>query len=171
MRPDEHGREDVMTEAVSLIERIECRYSENAEPAVLGFNQQRWLFVYFGSDPMYRFDELGRLRRAFVDGMLYRTAESTLAIMERHSSRNQSEPGQKEGSYLLRRDLSLDELKEFHARMLRELQQLNFGLETRNILRQIPAGESMLLEAFRPALKLIMEKGLHEFLAPSIVRR
>ena len=171
MRPDEHGREDVMTEAVSLIERIECRYSESAEPAVLGFNQQRWLFIYLGSDPMYRFDGLGRLRRAFVDGMLYRTAESTLAIMERHSSRNQSEPRLKEASYLLRHDLSAEELKRFHTRMLREMHELSAGLESSNILRQIPVEESTLLESFQQAVKLVAEKGLHEFLAPAIVRR
>src|SRR5262249_47755965 len=138
MKADQHGREDVMTEAVSLTERIECCYSENAEPAVMGFNKERWLFVYFGSDPMYRFDVLGRLRRAFVDGKLFRTAESTLAVMERHSTRDQMEPGLKEASYLLRRDLSPEEVKDFHTRMLREIHALSFGLQCENIIRQFP---------------------------------
>ncbi|MEZ6044739.1 MAG: hypothetical protein R3C11_03990 [Planctomycetaceae bacterium] len=40
-------------------------------------------FLYLGPDPVYHFDAAGRLKRAYVEGLLYRTQESTLARLER----------------------------------------------------------------------------------------
>jgi len=39
--------------------------------------------IYFGSDPVYHFDEAGRLRRAFVEEQLFRTQGDTLARLTR----------------------------------------------------------------------------------------
>ena len=63
MARNEADHEDLMRDAVSLVKRIECRHSSRPEPAVVGFTLLGWLFVYLGSDPMYRLpDEHGRLR-------------------------------------------------------------------------------------------------------------
>ena len=171
MRLDEHGQEDVMKEAVSLIKRIECQYASRVEPVVLGFNQHGWLFVYFGSDPMYRFDEQGRLRRAFVNGMLFRTTGETLAMMERHSSRNQTDPQRNSNSYLLRRDLSPDELDAFRRRLRFELEDLRIGLDQGEILRQYPIKAVGLTFEFHFAVKQALDTDSHDFLAPEIVHR
>ena len=171
MRLDEHGQEDVMKEAVSLIKRIECRYASRIEPVVLGFNQQGWLFVYFSSDPMYRFDKQGQLRRAFVDGILFRTTGKTLAMMERHSSRNQTEPRQQSDSYLLRRDLAPDELEAFRRRLRSELEDLCVGLDQGEIVRQYPVEAVGLASEFKFAVKQALDNDSHDFLAPEIVRR
>ena len=81
MARNEADREDMMSEAVSLIRRIEYLTPARGAPILAGFNAFGWLFVYVGNDVMYRFDEQGRLRRAFVDGLLYRTEGSTLAML------------------------------------------------------------------------------------------
>ena len=169
MRADEHGQEDIFKEAVSLLQRIEVRYSADREPAVLGVNSAGWLFVYLGSGPMYRFDETGRLRRAFVDGQIYRTTGKTLAVMRRE--RDHLDVGKEVGSesLLLRSDLSARELESFRIRMLAQLKELSEGLNSTLILRQIISDGCEPRTFFLTRLQHVSSST--EFLAPPIVRR
>lgn len=166
MKRDEHGREDVMREAVSLNERIEFRLPSTSEPIVLGLNQFGWLFVYIGSDPMYRFDHLGRLRRAFVDGFLFRTSGKSLARLDR---RGVVDGPQSTESVLLRQDLSAQELDEFRLRMRFQIEELLKHLNPEAVTRHFPDEASNLVARFRDALGIVVNSG--EFLAPAIVRR
>ena len=118
---------------------------------------------------MYRFDEQGRLRRAFVDGMLFRTSGHTLAMMERRKEQNPREPDSTPGSVLLRQDLSPDELNAFRERLRRELEELIDGLGRGEITRQHPSELPGLVPEFEQAIKVALES--REFLAPAIVRR
>ena len=169
MRHDDGGREDLMTEAVSLVPRVEIQDPSSVDPVVLGLNKLGWLFVYFGYDPMYRFDDAGRLRRAYLEGRLYRTSGRTLAVMERQSDKGSANSEIRSESILLRRDLSQTELGEFQKRLQNELRGLRNRLVHAVILRQQPEGQSDLVRQFEHALDSVLESS--EFLAPAIVLR
>jgi hypothetical protein len=169
MRPDENGHEDLMKEAVSLVERIEFTIPGWLSPVVLGLNSQGWLFVYLGGDPMYRFDQLGRLRRALEQGYLYRTQGQTLAMLERKSSRNSPISVSRVESILVRRDLSRSELEQFRDRLVTTLRAVADNLRAEYITRQHPVDALDLPGKFREALTNVLNSPV--FLAPAIVRR
>ncbi len=168
MARNESDHEDLMSEAVSLVRRIEYRYQSRQEPSVIGFNRLGWLFVYLGSDPMYRFDERGRLRRAFVDHRLYRTTGKTLAVLERHRTESTIDHAAQD-SILLRRDLSPAELVDFRDRMRDELEVLKYGLKVGTVLRQHPADLEGIITEVQDSLDHVLTSA--EFLAPAIVSR
>ena len=101
----EHDKEDLMREAVALRERIELAVHGEADFVTAGFRSTGALALYFGGDPVYQFDPEGRLRRAFVNGLLFRTQGHTLAELTRVRK--------DEATELQRRDLSDVELVEF----------------------------------------------------------
>lgn len=169
MIPDEHGREDLMREAVSLTQRVELRFPGREDLVVLGFNNLNWLFVYPGGDTMYRFDERGRLRRAYIDGLLYRTSGQTLAELTRQHEPSNSNNDTRPQTILVRRDLSLDELNKFRTKTLELISTLHQRLQGALVVRMVPADESMPLERFSQGLLLVLET--KSFLAPAIVRR
>lgn len=167
MKRDEHDQEDLMREAVSLVPRIECLIPKRSEPVVMGINAQGWLFVYLGSDPMYRFDMQGRLRRAFVDERLYRTTGSTLAVLDRQAKDNTV--GDRKESVLLSQDLTQDELNAFRERMRDQLTNLHEGLPHAEVTRQHPVDASGLVPQFQQVLQTVLEST--PWLAPALVRR
>lgn len=169
MARNEADHEDLMRDAVSLVKRIECRYGSRPEASLAGFNAIGWLFVYLGTDPMYRFDEIGRLRRAFVDGKILRSEGHTLAVMERHRDLSSTASSSGAESTLLRRDLSPQELQLFRDRMRNDLEQLSEGLVSGQITRQHPAALPDLVNEIRMRLQRVLESP--EFLAPALVRR
>ncbi|REJ89494.1 MAG: hypothetical protein DWQ34_19785 [Planctomycetota bacterium] len=79
----ESDREDLMREATALRLRGELRLTASVEPVVAGRRSDGRWSIYFGGDPCYHFDVDGRLRRAFVAGLLYRTEGTTLAALQR----------------------------------------------------------------------------------------
>jgi hypothetical protein len=167
MARNESDREDLMSEAVSLIRRIEMATNSARGPVIVGVNASGWLFVYIGQDLMYRFDEKNRLRRSFADGILYRTQGSTLASLVR-----QRTPDESTGvatTSLIRRDLGPAELKLFRDRMNHELTGVRqlFGMNV--IARQHPADASEVVEELRERIEQVLVSD--EFLAPVIVRR
>jgi hypothetical protein len=109
MARQESDREDLMREATALVRRVELDVPGEPEPVVCGFHADGRLSVYFGSDPVYHFDPEGRLRRAFVDGHLFRTQGTTLACLTRVRTHAVTE--------LRRRDLNPEELAAFFREM------------------------------------------------------
>lgn len=79
----EQDREDLMREATALFPRAEFQVEHQEDPLFWGQKQNGHFSFYFGSDPVYQFDQNGFLRRAFIDGQLYRTQGSTLARLTR----------------------------------------------------------------------------------------
>ena len=169
MARNESDREDLMREAVSLTRRIECTTSSGREPMVIGFNSQGWLFVYVGQDLMYRFDELGRLRRSFADGVLYRTEGTTLAMLTRQRTRSEEKIGAVSTTTLVRRDLSLEELERFRLRMRNELAVAIDDLRNGTVTRQYPVDAPEIVAEIKTGMQRVLEN--QEFLAPRIVRR
>ncbi len=121
MARQESDREDLFAEAVALTRRLEGTVLNASDPAfagklVLGLRDNGWLSVYLGSEPVYHFDARHRLRRAYVDGWLYRTQGTTLARLQRSRSATETT--------LLRTDLAPPELLRFRERMQQLLRDL-----------------------------------------------
>lgn len=139
MARNEADREDLMREATALIQRVEFRpAAAGSEAIVAGFRRDGCLSLYFGADPVYQFDAEGRLRRAFVQGRLYRAQGTALAELTRVRS--------SEATTLCRRDLSSGQLERFFQEMRLRLAAFRERVrhESSAVLRQIPPNEPVL---------------------------
>jgi hypothetical protein len=78
-------REDLLREAIALVERIELAAAGIAdqENVVAGFRRDGGLSIYFGSDPAYHFNSLGELRRAFCGGLVIKAEQRRLVALDR----------------------------------------------------------------------------------------
>ena len=160
MARNEVDRDDLLAEVVALTRRVELRTPSHGEPVVIGFRANGWLSIYFGSDPMYQFDESGQLRRAFVDGLLYRTQGTTLAQLRRERSASETT--------LLRRDLTERELVDFQCIVCEAAESLRQHLVTGQIviLRRVPLEDTRLIDDIVAALARAGDSAT--FLAPAI---
>lgn len=104
MARHESDREDLIKDATAYTTRVEFAASSGVTVFV-GIRRDDVTAIYFDQDPMYQFDKNGRIRRALVDGVLYRTQGDTLSRL----SRNRSE----QETVLERTDLTPDELTVF----------------------------------------------------------
>lgn len=156
----ESDREDLLREAVALVRRMELQPAGDDPAIVVGYRATGWLSIYFGQDMMYQFDERGRLRRAYVDGLLYRTQGTALAQLRRQ--RTESE------TLLVRRDLEGDELAAFQTRAHENVHRLHNGLTEGAfvIARQIPLDDSTMSGDVVKSLGTVLNSP--EFLAPAI---
>ncbi len=158
----EADREDLLREAVALVRRMELQTNGGDCEIIAGFRATGWLSIYFGPDLMYQFDERGRLRRAFVDGLLYRTQGVVLAQLERQRTETET--------VLVRRDLDGEPLVEFQSRVHTRIGGLQDVLRKgeATIVRQIPSDDSSLVNDVLASLGTILNSP--EFLAPAIKR-
>lgn len=163
MARHETDREDLFAEAVALTRRLAGRMSETGPNIVAGFRENGWLSVYLGPDPMYQFDEFGRLRRAFREGLLYRTQGTTLARLRRERTPETTE--------LLRSDLTSGELSEFRQLVYNDLLPLAVALENGSFQCEalIPAKETQLPANVAAALRLAFSA--EPWLAPPVAGR
>jgi hypothetical protein len=83
MARTESDREDLLREATALVDRVELRVVGQCEPVTAGFRRDGSLSIFFGSDPVYQFNAAGQLRRAFVDGLLYKADQGRLVSLRR----------------------------------------------------------------------------------------
>jgi hypothetical protein len=108
MAREESEREDLLREATALVERIELlprlavedvskRPLSNAA-VFAGFRADGAFSVFFGQDPVYQFNAVGELRRAYSGGMLFKASKGRLASLERVRTANEVQ--------LVRRELS-----------------------------------------------------------------
>lgn len=150
MARQEHQREDLLREAVALVERAELRLPDSAEHVVIGFRRDGSASVFFGEEPVYQFNTLGELRRAYHDGLLYKAERGRLA-----SLRRQRVPGEVQ---LLRYDLNDEETSRFLAELTQRVGDLRYHVHGGSIelLRQAPAGSDVVerIERWLAALEL-----------------
>jgi len=125
MAKNEADREDLIREATALVNRVELTCAGTDEPITAGFRRQNGLSLFFGQDPVYQFDPEGRLRRAFVDGKVYRSQHMTLAEMTRVRTETQT--------ILSRTDLQPDDLAAFRAKMNDRLSDLRNRIQDEQI--------------------------------------
>ena len=137
MARHETDREDLMREATALRERVELRMAGELEPVFAGWRADGRFSLYFGADPAFHFDADGSLRRAFLEGDLYRSQGSTLAKLRRTRTATETT--------LLRHDLDSRELEQFFAKLRERLMALRAAIETGAIegCREVPAGGNL----------------------------
>ena len=162
MARQEDEREDLIEEAVALIHRLEVKLPDWESPLVAGRRATGAWSFYFGADPAYHFDPSGRLRRAFVDGHLYRTQEQTAARLTRVRTEQETT--------LVRHDLTPGELALFLKRATEDLAAVRKFLweERFKILRYVGFDMSP-RSALADALHTILRGGVQ--LAPAIPTR
>lgn len=162
MARNEADREDLMREAVALTERVELSVPGFEELITIGFRSNGAMSIFVGQDPVYQFDPSGRLRRAFMDGFLFRSQHSGLARLER--VRNESEV------QLLRYDLPPQECSAFQQGMKNALSRILSQLQEKTVRveRCVPEAAD-LLPVIQIAIVAILNVG--EWLSPEIRRR
>lgn len=158
----EADREDLLREAVALVRRVEFQPLPDQAPIVAGFRATGWLSIYFSPDQMYQFDEQGRLRRSYVDGLLYRTEGHFLAELRRERTAAETT--------LMRRDLTDDDLLRFRSTVLDKIRWLQGELAGRSLTvsRKVPGDDDTLLSDLQEFLTTILTSD--QFLAPAIRR-
>ena len=160
MARHEFDREDLMTEATALRQRIELVLDGECEPIVAGVRSNGDVSIYFGADPVYHFDNVGGLRRAFVGGLLYRSQGDTLARLSRTRTPQAVE--------LTRHDLEPTELEQFLSGMEARLGDLQAALVRGavRITRQVPENEDLIAR-----LIVEIEKGRQKKLSRALTKR
>ncbi len=83
MAREEQDREDLMREATALVERVEIRVAYETENVIVGFRRDGSPSFFFGADPVYQFNSRGELRRAFVNGLMYKSQSRRLVSLDR----------------------------------------------------------------------------------------
>jgi len=138
MARHEEDREDLLAEATALVPRAELRLPGEESLLVVGWRREGRRSLYFGPDRVYHFDAAGRLRKAYVEGYLFRSQGTTLARLLRNRTSTETQ--------LLRHDLDAGELTEFLATMRAHLQNLLAAIDRRavEIVRVVPAGAEIL---------------------------
>lgn len=138
----EEDRDDLYAELVTANPRWELELEGSPTPLITGIRPNGVWSVYFHADRCYHFDANGGLRRAYVEGALYRSEGNTLARLIRQRT--------DEETTLLRHDLSSAELDDFLAIMRGHLTDLlqTLRLGTFRILRpeQDAANPALLIE-------------------------
>lgn len=162
MMAKQEDREDLMREAVALPDRVELSVDGFESLITIGFRSNSAMSIFIGQDPVYQFDPEGRLRRAFVDGLLYRSQHTTLAMLKRERTETQT--------LLLRTDLADDALLKFRDTMRRSLELLEQKLESTafRAVRSVP--ESVChISRIQTALASVLRA--ESWLSPAIRRR
>ena len=133
MAREEQEREDLLGEATALVERIEVIIPDSDEPIVIGFRDNGAASIYFGSDPAYHFNSSGQLRRAFVDGLLYKSENGQLVSMRRKRTSSEVQ--------LLRHDLTKEEQAEALSTLKDRLARVGslIASEQFKLVGQVPA--------------------------------
>lgn len=169
MARTESDREDLILEAAGLPDRAEWRIPTEPAPVVTGIKRDGGLCIYFDADPVYQFAPDGGLRRAFVNGLLYRTQGHTLACLTR--TRLPAGDAAAPTTTLLRRDLDPAQLEQFLAVMTERLSTLNDAfLQGRvSLLRCAASDASGRLPDFGRLLDGVLAKQPH--LAPPYAGR
>ncbi len=143
-------REDLMAEMVALFPRISLTLPEFADPIVAGQHSDGRWSIYFGGDPVYHFDSDDRLRRAFVDGSLYRSQGTTLARLTRQETSTET--------LLLRYELDSTELASFLGQMCVRLGHLarSFKVGTATTQQSVPEDAEFEPELVRHILRVLL---------------
>jgi hypothetical protein len=162
MARNEADREDLIREAVALTERVELFVPGFEDLITIGFRSNRAMSIFVGQDPVYQFDPSGRLRRAFVDGFLFRSQHSGLARLER--VRNES------NVQLLRYDLSSSECSAFQKAMKETFHRILVQLQEKAVrVERCMPETAELLPVIQIAIAAIIDA--EEWLSPEICKR
>lgn len=133
MARQEQDREDLIAEATALVQRAELRLPDVAEPVVIGFRPPGAASLYVGGDEAWHFNAAGQLRRAFLDGVLYKAQRGRLVALRRQRMA--------EAVALVAQPLDIAGTAQLLERLQQRRGQLEAALQlgTLHVLRQVPA--------------------------------
>lgn len=134
MTRQEQDREDLLAEAVALVERVSLRIAGRDEELVVGFRRDGGASIYWGGQRVYHFNSQGQLRRAFVDPLLFKAEHGRLVSLRRQRSERVVE--------LARRELTDSEQTACVAELRSHLDVLSDALANRRftVVGQMPEG-------------------------------
>ena len=115
---NEQDREDLLAEATGLTPRVEFA-DPQGRTVLVGFRGSGASSVYFDAAPVYHFNSSGELRRAFIDGRIYKAEAGRLIALEKLRQAGQV--------VLQRHELSEKEMRNLLAAGAKRLRQ--FALE------------------------------------------
>ncbi|HTQ37693.1 MAG TPA: hypothetical protein VMJ32_01625 [Pirellulales bacterium] len=132
MAREEVNREDLLRQATALAARVELAAAGCEEPIVAGFRRDGAASFFFGQQVVYQFNAANQLRRAFLNGRLYKAHCGRLVQLTRHRTA--------ESVDLLHHNLNDAETAQFLADALSRLQSLHRMLSTLQlrIVGQVP---------------------------------
>lgn len=120
MAREEQDREDLLSEATALVERVELRVASLSTPVVVGFRREGAASFYFDADPAYHFNSAGQLRRVFASGLLYKAERGRLVSLDRRRTAGEVQ--------LVRHELTAEETSRFLASLAANLLALSEAL-------------------------------------------
>src|SRR5215471_16940100 len=115
MAREESEREDLLREATALVSRAELSVKGFDENIVAGFRRDGSASFYFGQDTVYQFNLSLQLRRAFLDGHLYKPQRGRMIQLTRRRTESAVE--------LVRHELAANELSQLLAAAQQSLRQ------------------------------------------------
>lgn len=132
MAREESDREDLLREAVALVERVELRVADGPENVTAGYRDNGSLSLFFGPDPVWQFNAAGELRRGYLAGKLLKADGGRLVEMTRERTA--------ESTRLLSRPLTTDEQNAVLRDALRRIGELHAALVagTWELVGQVP---------------------------------
>lgn len=154
MARNEADREDLFQEATGLHRRLEIQRPQGT--VIAGFRRQGGLTVYFGQDYMLGFNREGGLRRALVNGILYRAEKGNYLTQLRKKREVGGKP------VLVTRLLSPAEMEALRLSARQRLAELRDALGgTVELRRVVPSSDSESLRAnVRQFLAQILDREL-----------
>jgi hypothetical protein len=128
----ESDREDLLREATALVERAEIRIPGYTDPIVIGFRRDGSASFYFGADPVYQFNSVGELRRAYINGLLYKAERRQMVAL--HLKRSETDVA------LVRHELTGEEISALLELLQQHMERLQVALETgtHTLVGQVP---------------------------------
>ena len=116
MARDEQDREDLISDATALVDRAAFSVTGAQHQVVIGFRRDNAASIYLTPDRVYHLNSAGELRRAYVDGLLYKAEHGRLVSMRRERTPHETN--------LMRRDLTDTETAAFLLSMRENLRQI-----------------------------------------------
>jgi hypothetical protein len=135
---EEQDREDLLAEAVALVERVEIELPDSGGRVIAGFRRDGCGSVYFDADPAYHFNSRHELRRAFAGGRLFKAQRGCLVALQRVRTASEVQ--------LVRHELSDAETTEFLRELAWRLQSLEASLRAGafRLLGQVPESANVI---------------------------
>lgn len=138
MARNEQDREDLLSEATALVERIEIVPAGQETPVVIGFRSNGAASIYFGGDPVYHFTSSGSLRRTFIDGLLYKSVNGSLVSLRRERT--------EQAVQLVRHELTSVEQSHALDALKNRLESLRQAISSQSfeMIGQVPDGADLI---------------------------
>lgn len=143
MAREESDREDLLREATALVERVELMTLADGIHVVIGFRRDGSASFYFGVEPVYQFNVQGELRRAHLNGRLYKAESGKLIALDRHRTADEVQ--------LIRSEVSRSQTNTLLSDLHQRLSELTERIREHRFQKigQVPTDADILGRALR----------------------